>query len=317
MLSYLLSQGRGQLKIITEAVSIESAINEHQNDSLILHKLKLLKDVKNFAHSQLLFKTNNTFNKIYFPKSDTMQLMVINACAPLSFEAYTWDYPIIGKAPYKGFFNQQRLKQEYQNLKSKNLDVDVGHVEAWSTLGIISNPMMFTVLENSDDEITETILHECAHATLFIPGDSEFNESFAQFIGEKGAEIFFQKNPQNDRMKEKLQRKERQEILKKILFDSAQQLEKVYASHCSDEEKLRKKKQIIRGCCECLFQRKIYVIERTKRFALRLMKSGNAIFSAYKTYHSKRFNFEQELRLKYHNDLQKMMTAYKKSYSIE
>jgi hypothetical protein len=91
----------------------------------------------------------------------------------------------------------------------------------------------------------------------------------------------------------------------------------VYASKASDVEKVRRKKEVIHACCEALFQQKLFGIQRTKRFAVRLMKSGNALFSAYRTYHSKRFDFEKELRNTYQNDLRKMIDAYKKSYSNE
>ena len=317
MLNYLLSQGRGQWQIMTEAISCEEAMERYASDSLMIRKLKLLMDVKEFAAAELQLNTHNTFQKIYFPKKDTMQLRVINACDPLSFTAYTWKYPIIGDAPYQGFFDTQRLQQEYSKLKSQNLDVDVGQVEAWSTLGIISNPLMFSVLENSNEEICETIIHECLHATLFLASESEFNESFAQFIGEKGAELYFEKHSKSHATEKQKQRKAKQELLKQILWKHAQQLEQVYASNYSIEEKVRRKKQVIRACCETLFQQKLFGIQRTKRFAVRLMKSGNALFSAYRTYHSKRFDFEKELCNKYQNNVSKMIDAYKKSYSNE
>lgn len=317
MLMYLLSQGKGQFNIITESISIDEALTKYQSDTLLLKKIHLLVDAKKFAAEQLHLKVENTFNTIYFPQHDTITLRVINACDALSFDEYQWKYPLIGEAPYKGFFNKERLQSEYKRLKNLGLDVDVGQVEAWSTLGIINNPMMYSVLENTEIEIAETIIHESLHATIFIKSNADFNESFAEFIGEKGAEMFLKTTSSIACKQVDLSRKKKQEKLKMILLNYAERLQQLYVSSHSTKLKLQQKKLLIHACCQEIFNSKLLSIQRAKRFSIRLMKSGNAIFSAYRTYHSNKFDFEKELQETYQGDLLQMINGYKKSYSLE
>lgn len=317
MIGYLLSQGKGQATLIWDAMSKDEAVRKYKSDSTLLKKIKLVEDVKIFAATALKLNTQNTFNSYYFPDKDTLRLRVINACNTLDFQAYQWEYPFIGMAPYKGFFDTDRLKEEYVTLKSKKLDIDVGEVEAWSTLGIISNPLMYSVLENSDFEIVEAVIHESVHATVFIKDRAEFNESFAEFIGEKGAELFLTTYGNRQLIAHENSKRRKKELLENLMIRCAQNLDSVYAAGVSNDFKRKRKREIIHQCCEDLFRLKFATIFKTKLFVIRILRSGNAIFSSYRTYHSKNFQFEKELDLRYKNDIASMILGYKKSHSVE
>ncbi len=47
--------------------------------------------------------------------------------------------------------------------------------------------MLNTVLRGSDVGIVSTVIHEILHNTLFLSGEVAFNESFASFVGDRGA----------------------------------------------------------------------------------------------------------------------------------
>ena len=278
--------------------------------------MKLLQEIKNFAEKELHLSVKNNFNKIYVPFKDTIQLKVINACEPLLFKEYEWQYPLIGTAPYKGFFDKELMKEEIQFLKKQNLDIDIGNVEAWSTLGIIENPLMFTVLENSDESFVETIIHELLHATIFIKSDASFNETFAEFVGEEGAKLYFESKHTPISNQLKLQKLKMKKI-EKLFHDYALKLQKLYQTDMDVALKSNLKLKLLHECCEKLFALKVYTIAQTKRLCMRIVRSKNAFFSAYLTYHSAQYDFKNELEKKYQNNLKAMILDYKKSHSIE
>src|SRR5262249_44546680 len=63
--------------------------------------------------------------------------------------------------------------------------------EAYSTLGWLSDPIFTPMLEEEDDVLVNTIVHELTHATVFIERDASFNETFATFVGMEGSLEYF------------------------------------------------------------------------------------------------------------------------------
>jgi predicted aminopeptidase len=112
----------------------------------------------------------------------------VQACAPLSFDARRWDFPIVGSVPYLGFFDPAAARRYAAELaRSEGLDVDVRPASAYSTLGWFEDPILSTMIPNGPEalgEIANTVLHESVHATLYINDQSTFNESLASFVAD-------------------------------------------------------------------------------------------------------------------------------------
>jgi predicted aminopeptidase len=117
---------------------------------------------------------------------------VVSACAQDSFERHYWRYPVLGALPYKGFYEKADADAEAARLKKAGFDVIVRRVDAFSSLGYFTDPLYSFMAEYDEDVIAELIIHESAHATLFIKGADQFNEEFATFIGRKGAERYLE-----------------------------------------------------------------------------------------------------------------------------
>lgn len=189
LLRYGIQQGIGQAKILVGAQSVESVLGDPLFPDSLKSKIQLVRAAKAFAVDSLgLAKTDN-YTKIYDQKGKPV-LWVVSACEAFQLKEYTWWYPLLGDMGYKGFFSEELANKEANKLREKGLDVAVSTVSAWSTLGFFNDPILSNILNKSEGELADLIIHELTHATLFVKDDAEFNENLASFIGNQGALLF-------------------------------------------------------------------------------------------------------------------------------
>lgn len=170
----------------------------------------------------------------------------VTACYPLKLESYTWWFPIAGTVPYKGYFDLDKAKEEEKKLKEKGLDTRIRITAGYSTLGWFEDPIFSSQIEDTKPyEVASLVFHEMAHATVYFPGDSIFNESYASFVEEEGTFHFLESIEGKDSpiKKEILLKKEESQKLKKLLVFTAGKLRALYDSDLNDERKLEDKKE--------------------------------------------------------------------------
>jgi predicted aminopeptidase len=117
---------------------------------------------------------------------------VVSASAADSFTRHEWNYPVVGRMPYKGFFNVEDARKERAKLEKKHLDVWVRGVDAFSSLGWFRDPLYSYMRDYSPGRLAELIIHESLHATVFLKGQVQFNEELAEFVGSEGARLYME-----------------------------------------------------------------------------------------------------------------------------
>jgi predicted aminopeptidase len=117
--------------------------------------------------------------------------MVLSAAQKDRLTPKTWWFPIVGRVPYKGYFNEDAAMREQDKLEGDGFDTFLRPTAAFSTLGWFADPLLSTLIRLDEVDLVETVLHELSHNHLFVKGQVRFNESFATFVGRAGAIEFF------------------------------------------------------------------------------------------------------------------------------
>jgi predicted aminopeptidase len=187
---YVIRAGIEEAKILSRRREITDVVSDPATSTTIRKKLELVVQARSFAQDQLGLAAGESYTTYSWVDSDTL-LMVVSGARKDRFIAYTWWFPIVGRVPYKGFFDFEDAYEEARELEAKGYDTHVRPSGAFSTLGWFNDPVLNTILRYSDVGLASTVVHEILHNSIFIPGQVGFNESFANFVGDRGAALFF------------------------------------------------------------------------------------------------------------------------------
>ncbi len=209
--------------------------------------LSLVEDVRAFATEQAGLKPTRNYTG-YVALDRDYVADVVSACAADSFTRYHWRYPFLGELPYKGFYRREDAEEEVARLKAAGLDVIIRKVDAFSSLGFFRDPLYSFMTAYPPDALAELILHESAHATLFIKGAGQFNEEFATFTGRVAAEAWLamRYGPDSPELAARRARRADGEAFTAWLAETARLLDAAYRDAAmTPEDKLERKASII------------------------------------------------------------------------
>jgi predicted aminopeptidase len=183
-----------EARILSRRQPIERLVNGTGTgigvDAATRAKLGLVVAARRFAVDSLGLEAGKSFTSFSQLDRDTL-VLVLSAAYRDRLERKTWSFPVVGRFPYKGYFDFAEAKRQAEILRAEGFDVTLGASSAFSTLGWFNDPLVSTTLNTDSISLANTIIHELTHNTFFAKGRVPFNESFASFVGGRGAEHFF------------------------------------------------------------------------------------------------------------------------------
>lgn len=181
----------GQLKLLGARAPVERVERDLRGspraaDRALADRLRFSQALLVFAETELALPVGRRYRS-YVELDGPYVVWNVFAAPELSLAPHTWCYPVAGCAPYRGYFHARGAERTAARLASRGMDTWVGGVAAYSTLGWFADPLLSSFVGWPEPGFVELVLHELAHGVVWVPGDVAFNESYATFVGTRGA----------------------------------------------------------------------------------------------------------------------------------
>lgn len=242
---YILKQYQGQRKIQREMRPVADVLADPSVDEKAKAKLRWVLRAREFGIQRVgLAETEN-----YTWHYDTGGKPVawnVTACRKHAFKERRWWFPIVGSVPYLGFFDKEDALAEKGQLDEDGWDTHLSEVAAYNTLGWYVDPVFSPMLRSDEGQLASTVLHEMTHGTVYLPGQSDFDETLAEWVGNEAArellaEAYGEGSEPVKRFGEDIEDEAR---FNAFLHDVRQELERLYAQEISREEKVARREAV-------------------------------------------------------------------------
>jgi predicted aminopeptidase len=230
---YILRAGWEEAKILSRREKIEDVIADSATSEALRSRLRLVMAARSYAVDSLGLDAGESFTTYAQLDRDTL-VLVLSAAYRDRLEAYRWWFPVVGRLPYKGYFRPADALRARDDFQARGFDTYLRPASAFSTLGWFNDPLLSTTVRGDTTFLVNTVIHELSHNTLFVSGNAEFSESFASFIGTRGAEAFFRSRGSVDAAQAVVDDWGNDQVLGRFWEHTARALDSAYKSWPSD-----------------------------------------------------------------------------------
>ena len=183
--SYYGQLASGQLQLLRAREPVSRVIADPGRDQLLRAHLIQSQKARTFASQQLRLPDNQSY-RLYADIGRPFVVWNVFATPEFSLTPQNHCFPIAGCVAYRGYYSQSAARGEAALQRLQGMDVSIGGVEAYSTLGWFNDPIISSMMAWGDERLATLIFHELAHQRFYVKDDTEFNESFATFVEQEG-----------------------------------------------------------------------------------------------------------------------------------
>jgi predicted aminopeptidase len=185
MTRYLAQATHGQLELLGKARPIEQVVRDPNTSARTATLLAEIPAIKQYGRSYGLSIQRNysTYSALGRPAA----VWFVGAADPIAFKPLRWCFPIAGCFAGLGWFDEDDGVAHLRELEAQGYDAIIRPAAAYSTGGWFPDPVLSTMLGGGDDALpglANVILHESVHATVLVPDEPFFNESFASYVAD-------------------------------------------------------------------------------------------------------------------------------------
>lgn len=233
----------GQAELWRASRPAKDVIADPASPEALKSRLQRAARIREFASRELGLPDNGSYRS-YADLKRAYVVWNVFATEPLSTKPRQWCFPFAGCVAYKGFFSKAQADALAEELRGQGLDVFVGGVPAYSTLGYLDDPLLNTFIQYPPAELARLIFHELAHQVAYARDDSVFNESFAVAVELEGVRRWLAQHGSAEELKTFEQGRARRAVFIELAARYRRKLEDLYASAQPREDKLAGKARL-------------------------------------------------------------------------
>jgi predicted aminopeptidase len=262
--AYYAQAVHGHCQVVVRQEAIADLLKQPQTPEPLKQKLQLALALREFAGKELNLPVNGHYLR-YADLGRRYAVWNVTAAPEFSMEAKTWWYPFVGRLAYRGYFDKASALRCAAKLEELGYDVDVGGVEAYSTLGWFRDPLLNTFINNPETELAELLFHELGHQRLFVSGDTDFSEGFAEAVAEEGTRRWLRSKRDPATQLEYEARLRRKAEFTRLVTTAHDQLAAIYPAAGAGAEAVVELKRLSGAQASALRVRKRAILEQLRR----------------------------------------------------
>jgi predicted aminopeptidase len=175
----------GQLQLLRAREPVSQIIADPKTAPALRDHMIKAQQARAFASEHLHLPDNRSY-RLYVDIGRPYVVWNVFATDEFSLDAISHCFPIAGCVAYRGYYDPGAARGEAALQRQAGKDVYLSGVETYSTLGWFDDPIISSMLHWGDERMAALIFHELAHQRFYVKDDSEFNESYANFVEQEG-----------------------------------------------------------------------------------------------------------------------------------